>query len=366
MRRAIVVLFAVGTTVASARTGAAQTGVSTQEAGGWYVAPRMVHCANTPLGRLSRANFMEAAKRQGGPATPEDLYRAAIPGPTVLAELDLARCLFLGGERSAIAEVESLLESAIKSSTGLTQNFIGFAPALRGNGPGGALRVTGPTPARVSGAVPAYPVEARAAGIGGLVFLDVVVETDGTVGEARVVGSIPELDAAALAAVRQWKYEPPLVDGKPSRVVKVVSVRFSEEAAIGPVDFMDLARFYAAHANWAEAEAALHQAVASLRTMGPPIRLGTPEAANIVAPKAVRNDPAVYPPVARMAQIRGSVLLDVTVNRQGDVTDVKVAKTVHGLLDQSAVMTVRQWKYTPALLDGQPVAVILQVSVTFP
>lgn len=91
-------------------------------------------------------------------------------------------------------------------------------------------------PLRVGGAVPAprllqqvepdYPDEARRAGVAGLVTLDVVIGTDGRVRQATVIRSIPALDAAALAAVRRWEYEPPRVNGRPEVVILTVTVVF--------------------------------------------------------------------------------------------------------------------------------------------
>jgi hypothetical protein len=50
--------------------------------------------------------------------------------------------------------------------------------------------------------------------------------SDGTVKDARVLRSIPMLDAAALDAVRQWRYEPTTVDGKSVPVIMTVSLAF--------------------------------------------------------------------------------------------------------------------------------------------
>ena len=52
------------------------------------------------------------------------------------------------------------------------------------------------------------------------------VDVDGTVKDARVLRSMPMLDAAALEAVRQWRYEPTTVGGKPVPVIMTVSVAF--------------------------------------------------------------------------------------------------------------------------------------------
>ena len=58
------------------------------------------------------------------------------------------------------------------------------------------------------------------------------------------------------------------------------------------------------------------------------------------------------------------VILEATISPQGKVTDIKVLRGIP-LLDQAAVEAVRQWVYTPTLLNGVPVPVIMTVTVNF-
>ena len=60
----------------------------------------------------------------------------------------------------------------------------------------------------------------------GIVIVEVTIDVDGTVKDARVLRSIPMSDAAALEAVRQWRYEATMLDGKPVPVIMTVSVTF--------------------------------------------------------------------------------------------------------------------------------------------
>jgi TonB family protein len=73
---------------------------------------------------------------------------------------------------------------------------------------------------------PVYPEAAKKAGIEGTVVLSLSLDAKGTIIKARVIKSIPELDQAALDAVRQWKYEPMLVNGTPKPIVFTVLVDF--------------------------------------------------------------------------------------------------------------------------------------------
>ncbi len=74
---------------------------------------------------------------------------------------------------------------------------------------------------------PVYPASAEAAGIQGVVVVEIQVDTNGAVTDAKVLRSIAALDPAALAAVRQWRFTPTLVDGVPRPVVMPVSVPFA-------------------------------------------------------------------------------------------------------------------------------------------
>lgn len=75
---------------------------------------------------------------------------------------------------------------------------------------------------------PQYPMGARKAGIEGTSQLKIQVLPDGSVGEIQVVKSTgdPSLDEVAQKAVKQWKFKPGLVGGKPIPVWMTLSVKF--------------------------------------------------------------------------------------------------------------------------------------------
>jgi protein TonB len=84
----------------------------------------------------------------------------------------------------------------------------------------------------------------------------------------------------------------------------------------------------------------------------------------IKEPKKLNNVSPVYPDIAKQARVQGIVILECTISPQGKVTDVKVLRGIP-LLDQSAIDAVKQWTYTPTLLNGVPVPVIMTVTVNF-
>jgi protein TonB len=81
-------------------------------------------------------------------------------------------------------------------------------------------------PRKIHDVRPLYPALARAARAQGLVIIEATIGKDGSVRDARVLRSQPLLDEAALAAVREWRYSPPLLNGVPVEVLMTVTVNF--------------------------------------------------------------------------------------------------------------------------------------------
>ena len=91
-----------------------------------------------------------------------------------------------------------------------------------------------------------------------------------------------------------------------------------------------------------------------------PVRVG----GNIREPQKTKQVPPRYPAEARAARVQGVVILETLIDKQGRVGDIHVLRSVPGL-DEAAMEAVRQWEYTPTLLDGVPVEVIMTVTVNF-
>ena len=92
-----------------------------------------------------------------------------------------------------------------------------------------------------------------------------------------------------------------------------------------------------------------------------PVRVG----GQIQAPALVSKVDPIYPEVAVSARIRGVVILEANVDRDGHVVDVKVLRTASRLLDHAAITAVRQWQYRPLVLNGSPEPFVLTVVLTF-
>ena len=78
----------------------------------------------------------------------------------------------------------------------------------------------------------------------------------------------------------------------------------------------------------------------------------------------LKKVPPVYPQQARYARIQGSVVMSAIISKRGDVVDLEV---LDGPIELavSAVNAVRQWKYRPYVLNGEPVEVRTQITVNY-
>lgn len=84
----------------------------------------------------------------------------------------------------------------------------------------------------------------------------------------------------------------------------------------------------------------------------------------ILAPRKTVDVAPRYPTLARDTRIEGTVILDVIIDEHGVVTATRVLKSV-AFLDQAAIDAVRQWKFTPARLNGEAIPIVMTVTVTF-
>ena len=182
-------------------------------------------------------------------------------------------------------------------------------------------------PAKLKHVEPVYPEAERAAGREGAVTMDITIGTDGFVTDAKVLNPEPPFAAPALAAVRQWRYTPTLLNGQPVEVLMTVTIKFAPGL----------------DQNQSER-----------------VRAG----GVVSEPRLIKHVAPVYPPDAVAAQLSGMVILDVVIGKDGSVVDAKVLRPIP-MFEAAALEAVRQWKYTPSTLNGEPVEVLLIVTVHF-
>lgn len=89
-----------------------------------------------------------------------------------------------------------------------------------------------------------------------------------------------------------------------------------------------------------------------------------PVGGNIRPPTRVVYVAPVYPQLALAARKEGTVILQAVIDETGHVREVKVLRSVQ-LLDDAAIQAVANWKFTPTLLNGTAVPVVMTVTVAF-
>lgn len=236
--------------------------------------------------------------------------------------------------------------------------FLSFR--LEGDVPG-AVRAVGriQPPKLIRQVEPVYPDVARKARVDGVVILEATTDIYGRVQNVKILRSIPLLDQAAVDAVRQWIYEPLIIEGEPRPVTFTVTVRFQlpdkekkeksdqrEGGVIGGVIGGVMGGVVGGVIGPIPAE--------------PPVKA----VGDIKPPQLVRAVEPVYPPEAKEKGIEGIVILEVMTDAGGRVAETRILKSVPEL-DQAAIEAVRQWLYEPLIIDGRPRPVIFTVTVRF-
>jgi periplasmic protein TonB len=92
-----------------------------------------------------------------------------------------------------------------------------------------------------------------------------------------------------------------------------------------------------------------------------PVRIG----GQVKAPALLHRVEPVYPDIAVLAKVTGVVILEATVGTDGAVTSVRVLQMSRGPLDKAAVDAVKQWQYSPLVLNGIPTSFVLTVTLNF-
>ena len=97
-------------------------------------------------------------------------------------------------------------------------------------------------------------------------------------------------------------------------------------------------------------------------------KIATPQrvrvSAGVTSGLLVHRVAPTYPPLARQARIQGTVILQAQISKTGDIENLQLISG-HPMLAPAAIEAVKQWKYKPYLLNGEPVEVETQVQVNF-
>lgn len=201
---------------------------------------------------------------------------------------------------------------------------------------------------------PEYPQDALERGIRGTVVVDITVNAAGEVTTAAVASGPQELRASAFKAALGLKY----TKGSSTTAMKIAfdytltgtswGVRIGDALSnMGP-------RFLAT--------GGAQTATTSLT--GPDASGAYRVGGGLQPPKKLKDVPPLYPPEAQEARVQGVVILEVRLDENGNVSDTRTLRSIP-LLDQAAIDAVKQWQYTPTLMNGVAVPVIMTVTVNF-
>lgn len=200
---------------------------------------------------------------------------------------------------------------------------------------------------------PKYPKEARKKKIEGAVVLRATVTRDGNLKDITVVSGDPILAAAALEAVQQWRYQPSKINGEPVEAQHEITITFKRDestAQIGPDDLSPDVPL--------EPPSDIQERILAGEFFSGGGR-GVTHPKTIYAPEPEYSDPA------RKARYQGICLLGVIVGADGRPVSVWITRPLGMGLDEKAIEAVQKWRFDPATKDGEPVAVLLYVEVSF-
>lgn len=199
---------------------------------------------------------------------------------------------------------------------------------------------------------PKYPKEAKKQKRQGQVVLRVRIGADGTVKDLSVISGDADFAAAATQGVKKWRFQPYLVDGKPTQAEQSVTVNFTLPSDAPPRD-----------SSQRLSDDDFNKAVDARVAGGSLLRsvLGP----GVTPPKAIRMTDPAYSQEAKDARVEGTVLLQMILEADGAPGEIYVSRSLGHGLDEKAIEAVRSWKFNPATKDGQPAAVVMNVEVKF-
>jgi TonB family protein len=96
-----------------------------------------------------------------------------------------------------------------------------------------------------------------------------------------------------------------------------------------------------------------------------PIRLDKAQLQNATPPKAISSPEPDYSSEAKRFNVQGTMVLGVVIDKEGRLTQPRIIRPIGLGLDEKAIAGTRKWKFKPATLNGQPVAVEMAIEISF-
>ena len=103
----------------------------------------------------------------------------------------------------------------------------------------------------------------------------------------------------------------------------------------------------------------------------PPVTLRPPEPqkpqviSHLDPGQIIRRVEPIYPPLARIARIQGTVVMHAIISRDGVIERLQIVRSDHPMLDRAALEAVSQWRFKPYILNREPIEVDTEITVNF-
>jgi TonB family protein len=205
---------------------------------------------------------------------------------------------------------------------------------------------------------PVYPPDALRYGVGARVTTHLTIDLNGIVTDAKATKWSLTIDRS-IEDPGYWANKPerPFLEAAENAARRWKFSQIDKEAA---VDIVFEFRSVPSSVTPGAPSTVGATAVAVDETDRKVIRVG----GNIKPPIKIRDVRPIYPDDARAAGIQGVVILTLRISGDGSVIDAKVLRSIPAL-DDAALTAVQQWRFSPTLLNGEPVDVIMTVTVNF-
>jgi TonB family protein len=168
----------------------------------------------------------------------------------------------------------------------------------------------------------------------GVVLLTVTLDRDGAVRNVQVTHELASISDQAVATVKRWKFAPAMLNGKP------VTSRIAVTVVICPI--------------------AVHMPHLDVPDVSPPA-----DAGGRLAPPTQLPGIAALDYVPSPTSVAGLVVLQTLISPTGALDDAKVVRTKTGFTDAVLQSVKERWKFTPATVDGAPVASNIVIAFAF-
>lgn len=210
-------------------------------------------------------------------------------------------------------------------------------------------------------------------GVYGVVIVDLRIDANGIVRGVRLISSTPKLDGAVLNSVKQWRFAPTTVNGKPVEVARLEPVALTSGNHLTLAGAIDVARANDMLRVFSDALVALRQCGEMIRlyraALGDtpvPIRMGPDSiTSDVVMPIPLSMPRPDWPRGVSQAAGNGvTIEASATVGLDGVVRDVIVTSPSPDFVE-AARSTISKWKMKAGTLFGQPVPVVITIKLTF-